>query len=211
MFWEHVGKWKGLIIYRLYGSVYDLQIPWDIEFFSLRTSRTLPICLSKLWNCKNKTKQNRVCSMWQTSNQRALCKTSKKTLIFWNALWEPHTGFQPPSVSSSQEFWEEIERQDSGLFQEESFLLISFTYLALQWLSFSLKKIFLDQRKDSRNICGCWRLDLNVSYFPPWLCYSLDFLMIFLEWNHIQTRVWNPKAKNAWYFFPHKCVRTMSK
>lgn len=103
MFWEHVGKWKGLIVYRLYGSVYDLQIPWDIEFFHLRTSRTLPICSSKLWNCKNKTKQNRVCSMWQTSNQRALCKTSEKTLIFWSSLWEPHTGFQPPSVSSSQE------------------------------------------------------------------------------------------------------------
>lgn len=144
-------------------------------------------------------------SMWQTSNKRGLYKIYER-LIFLSIVWEPCSSFQPCSLSSLGELWKETKRQDSGLFQGESFLLISFTYLALQWLRFSLRKIFLDQKKDSRNISGCWRLDLNVSYFPPLALLFLRFLMIFLEWKHIQTRVWNPKAKNVWYFFPTRVL-----
>lgn len=54
-----------------------------------------------------------------------------KALIFWSTVWGPRTGFQPRSVGSLEEPWEET-RPASGPFQEESPSLVSFTYLALR-------------------------------------------------------------------------------
>lgn len=48
-------------------------------------------------------------------------------------------------------------------------------------------------------------------FFYPWLCYSSDFLMVFLEWNHIfklEYEIQKPKMSDI---FSHKYVRTMSK
>lgn len=44
VFWEHLGKCEGLAVYRIYGRVCDLNVPYDVEFFSVKASWNLLIC-----------------------------------------------------------------------------------------------------------------------------------------------------------------------
>lgn len=148
-------------------------------------------------------------SRWQTSDLRNLRETSEKAPSLWSTIWEVGPVFQTCSIISLEGFWKEA--QDSGLFQEVSFLLISFTYPALQWQSYSLKKVFLDQKQKQKQ-----RKVLEIVVdAQDWISMSAIFplALLFLRLPHgifgvkphIQTWVWNPKAKNGWYFFPQAC------
>ena len=149
-----------------------------------------------------------VYSMWQHFDQRSLWEASKKIHIFWSTVWklEPGTNFQTCSMSALEELWKEAEAGFKPI--SRRVFLTHFFYIS----GFSVTKLFFEERspwlqkkkKNSRNICGCSRLNLNVSYFFPPLALLLLRLSygIFGMKPHIQTWVWNPKAKNVWYFFP---------